>query len=81
VVQNSNRSPKHPFRHHDVEKSLSKVKSLTSVKKMIPNIKSKDIEVRLLSELSPQLPAVKEPDNRRCVYKQIQAEFRHEGLY
>jgi len=48
---------------------------------MTPNIKSKDIEVRLLSELSPQLPEVEEPDNRRCVYKQIQAEFRHEGLY
>lgn len=48
---------------------------------MTPNIKSKDIEVRLLSELSPQLPEVEEPDNRRCVYKQIQAEVRHEGLY
>ena len=48
---------------------------------MTSNIKSKDIEVQLLSELSPQLPVVKEPDNHRCVYKQIQAEFRHEGLY
>ena len=48
---------------------------------MTLDLKNKDIKVRLLSELSPQLPAVKEPDNRRCVYKQIQAEFRHERLY
>jgi hypothetical protein len=51
------------------------------------NTKDKDIEVKLLSELPESLPVV-EANNRRSIYKQVQAEFRHEpftfpqqGLY
>jgi hypothetical protein len=49
---------------------------------MIPDISTKDIEVKLLSEyteLPEGLPRVSPADNKRCTYKQIQAEFRCEG--
>jgi hypothetical protein len=39
--------------------------------------KDKDIKVKLLSELPESLPVVK-ANNRRSIYKQIQAELRYE---
>jgi len=45
---------------------------------MIPDIKNKDIEVKLLTELPEGMPRVIPVDNKRCTYKEIQAEFRHE---
>ena len=49
---------------------------------MIPDISTKDIEVKLLSEfteLPEGLPRVSSADNKRCTYKQFQAEFRLGG--
>jgi len=46
----------------------------------IPEIKSKDLQVRLLSELPESLPEVKETDrNRRSLYKQVQAEVLYQN--
>ena len=45
---------------------------------MIPDIKTKDIKVKLLTELPEGIVQVSTPDNKRCTYKEIQAEFRHE---
>ena len=39
--------------------------------------KDKDIKVKLLSELPESLPVV-QANNRRSIYKQIQAELRYE---
>ena len=44
---------------------------------MIPDIKTKDIEVKLLTELPEGIVQVSSPNNKRCTYKQIQAEFLH----
>lgn len=46
---------------------------------MASNAKDKNIEVRLYSEVAPQQHfVVKDPDWKRSVHKQIQAEFRYD---
>lgn len=44
---------------------------------MIPDIETKDIEVKLLKDLPDTGVEVVVTENHRCTYKQIQAEFRH----
>ena len=44
---------------------------------MIPDIKTEDIKVKLLEELPEGVIKVSPANNKRCTYKQIQAEFRH----